>query len=61
MEVINLKSLMGKNVTHIPTKRHYGYSIKHNKPIGWKGTTCEYLGWYRYKRDAIARMKVLSN
>lgn len=59
MEVINLKSLMGKEVTHIPRKRTYGYTIKHNQPIGWMGTTCEYLGWFRYKRDAIKRIKEL--
>jgi hypothetical protein len=37
-----------------------GYTIKHNKFIGWMGTTCEYLGWYRYKKDAIKRLKELT-
>lgn len=60
MEIINLKTLVGKEVTHIPKQRHYGYSIKHNKPLGWYGTTSEYLGWFRYKKDAIIRMKELS-
>jgi hypothetical protein len=60
MEVINLKSLMGKDVTHIPRQRHYGFTIKHNKPIGWMGTTGEYLGWYRYKKDATKRLKEIS-
>ncbi len=51
MEVINLKKEF-KGEAH-------GYTIKHNQPIGWQGTTCEYLGWYRYKRDAVKRMKEL--
>jgi hypothetical protein len=37
----------------------FGYTIKHNQPIGWMGSTCNYIGWYRYKRDAIARLKEL--
>jgi hypothetical protein len=37
----------------------YGFTIKHNQPIGWLGTTGEYIGWYRYKTDAIARAKEL--
>lgn len=36
-----------------------GYTIKHNQPIGWMGTTSEYIGWYRYKKDAINRKKEL--
>ena len=51
---------MGKDVTHIPRQRHYGFTIKHNKPIGWMGTTGEYLGWYRYKKDATKRLKEIS-
>lgn len=37
----------------------YGYTIKHKRPIGWMGTTGNYIGWYRYKKDAIKRIKEL--
>lgn len=37
----------------------FGYTIKHNQAIGWMGTTTPYMGWYRYKRDAIERKKEL--
>jgi hypothetical protein len=39
----------------------YGYTIEHGQPIGWKGTTGRYVGWYRYKRDANERLKELIN
>jgi hypothetical protein len=36
--------------------KKYGYVIKHNQPNGWMGTTGNYIGWYRYKKDAIERL-----
>jgi hypothetical protein len=39
--------------------KRFGYTIKHNKHIGWLGTTSNYIGWYRRKTDAINRMKEL--
>ncbi len=60
MKVVNLKSLVGKEVSHIPNQRHYGYTIEHGWTIGTRGTTCEYFGWFRYKRDALLRLKELN-
>lgn len=54
MEVVRCKD--------IPTSlRRFGYTIKHNQPIGWRGTTGQYVGWYRYKRDATNRIKELED
>ena len=39
--------------------KRFGYTIKHNQPIGWLGTTGNYIGWYRYKTHAIERMEEL--
>ena len=39
--------------------KRFGYTIKHNQSIGWMGTTNNYIGWYRYKTDAIKRLKEL--
>jgi len=39
--------------------KRFGYTIKHNQPIGWLGTTGDYIGWYRYKTHAIERMQEL--
>jgi hypothetical protein len=39
--------------------KRFGYTIKHNQFIGWMGTTNNYIGWYRYKTDAIKRLKEL--
>lgn len=33
----------------------YGYTIEHNQPIGWAGTTGRTFAWYRFKRDAAQR------
>ncbi len=41
------------------SSKNIGYTIKHNQPIGWMGSNGPYIGWYRYKRDAIARLKEL--
>lgn len=57
MEVVSCqKEFVGAEMQH---KRLSGYTIKHNKPIGWMGTTSNYIGWYRYKKDAVQRMKEL--
>jgi hypothetical protein len=29
-----------------------GYSLRHNMEVGWKGTTSNVFGWYKYKSDA---------
>jgi hypothetical protein len=34
-----------------PTKK--GYSIFHNQHVGWQGTLSNWMGWYKYKKDAI--------
>jgi len=39
--------------------KRFGYTIKHNQPIGWMETTDNYIGWYRYKTNAIKRLKEL--
>lgn len=39
--------------------KRFGYTIKHNQPIGWMGTTGNYIGWYRHKGDAIKRIEEL--
>lgn len=54
MEVVSCK----KSLTFGKT---FGFTIKHNQPIGWLGTTGNYIGWYRYKADAIKRMEELKN
>ena len=55
MKVINLKTLSG---CEVPTHRRlYGYTIEHGWPIGTNGTTSKYVGWYRYKKDAVLKMK----
>jgi hypothetical protein len=54
MEVVRCKD--------IPTSvRRFGYTIKHNKPIGWRGTVGQYIGWYRYKSDAEKKIKEIEN
>lgn len=60
MKVVNLRVLQGKEVTHMPKCRNYGYTIEHDKPIGWMGTTSKYFGWFRYKKDAILRMNEIN-
>lgn len=39
--------------------KRFGYTIKHNQPIGWLGTTGNYIGWYRYKTEAVKRIEEL--
>jgi hypothetical protein len=46
-------------VIKCPKKR--GYSIKHNQPIGWAGTTNYWFAWYKYKSDAIEAAMSLMN
>lgn len=42
-----------------PFKR--GYSIRHNQQSGWKGTTADLFGWYKYKSEAVKRAAELIN
>jgi hypothetical protein len=39
--------------------KRFGFTIKHNQPIGWMGTTSGYIGWYRYKSEAKKRLEEL--
>jgi len=40
---------------------NYGYSLKHNQHVGFKGyiNHDKTFAWYRYKRDAVKAAQVL--
>ena len=47
----------------LTVKRHpnkQGYTLYHDQPIGWNGTTKKHFGWYKYKSDAVNRKQELT-
>ncbi len=54
-----MKELILKIIPHPTCKT--GYSIQHNRYIGWRGCTQNHIGWFRTRKEAEARKTLLLN
>ena len=51
-QVKNWKDNMKVIIEVVKSPYRNGYSLRHNMEVGWKGTTSNVFGWYKYKSDA---------
>ena len=38
-----------------------GFTLFHNQPIGWRGTTQDHVGWFRSKKAAESSRTIIMN
>ena len=46
-------------IPHPTTKT--GYTLQHNRHIGWHGCKQDHIGWFRTRRECEARKTLLMN